>query len=301
MTQPKIDHQEAVRADSIVPLVLDGVSCYAFNVKPGDVQQFDQGEGNRGSNGQFNERAEIAYAPAQGTLKHTSPVNVREGMLQTYDIDFRFKAGFPPHDAAKHEWAVLAQFHPQDDHKAGTPNGFGGATVHNGEITFDDPMGSGSYFARIPIKPDTWIRVRMVVKWSSGTDGYAKIVDRATGALVGRYAGPTIAPGEFKYLKQGYYRAGGLPEGTVYQSSPGGPLIDIREGDLTLAAPTPTPTPTPTPVAPAAFDPSKPSVNPNAGAALAMSVVEQADAVIAVMTKIRKDAQALLDKGGFKP
>lgn len=301
MTQPKIDHFEAVRGpanapgtgpdDSIRQTTIDGMPVYAFTVKPGDVQVWDRAEGNTGGNQKPNERAEISYAPAPDTEKYKSPVNVREGMLQTYDQDYWFEPGWPVHDPAKHEWAVLTQFHPQPNAK-GIP-GYGDAAVANMAIRYYNPDGSGAYFAEIPIKADrTRISVRRVVKWSAGKDGYAKILTLPGNVLVGRYDGPTIAPGEFKYLKQGYYRAGGLPQGTVYQT-----LIDISEGDLTVAAPTPTPAP----VVPAAFDPSKPSVNPNAGAALAMSVVEQADAVIAVMTKIRKDAQALLDKGAFKP
>lgn len=268
MTQPRIDHFEAKRPDSITLTTVDGVSCYAFTVRAGDVQDWDIG--NIGSNGKPNERAEISYAPAPGPQKVNSKFNVREGMTQTYDVDYRFKAGWPTHDAAKHEWAVLTQFHPQDDHKAGVPNGFGGATVHGQEITFDDPMGSGSYFARVPIKTDTWHKIRMVVKWSAGKDGYAKIVDRDTGKLLGGYVGQTITAGEFKYVKQGYYRAGGLPEGTVYQSSPGGPLVEISDGDLTATVATP--------AAPAKgknsapLDPGKPSVQPNDGAAALMTL-----------------------------
>ena len=79
MTQPKIDHYEAVRGpsdapgtgqdDSIQLVTIDGHQYLQFSLKPGDVQPWDQGEGNRGSNGKFNERAEVSLAPAQGTLK----------------------------------------------------------------------------------------------------------------------------------------------------------------------------------------------------------------------------------------
>lgn len=292
MAQPKIDHFEVVpgHPDSITTATLDGIGCYAFKLQSGWVQDWDKGEGNRGGNGQFNERAEISYAPAPDTQKANSPVNVREGMLQTYDVDYLFAPGFPAHVAARHEWAVLTQFHVQPGHN-GAP-GFGGATVHDGAITFDSPNGDGSYFASVPIKTGVWFRIRMAVKWSAGKDGYAKIVDRATGKLVGRYDGPTIAPGEWKYLKQGYYRAGGLPEATVYQSSPGGPLVDITDGDLTDVAPVQPPAPP---------SPSKPSVDPEAAAALLMASIEQLNEIIAGAAKVRDDAQALLDKGPYKP
>lgn len=89
MAQPKVDHMVGVRTDSIQRMTLDGVDCFAFTLKPGDVMDFDRVEGNRGPNGQFNERAEISCAPAQGTQKYKGPYNVKEGMLQTYDVDYR--------------------------------------------------------------------------------------------------------------------------------------------------------------------------------------------------------------------
>jgi hypothetical protein len=227
--RPKIDHREQVRSDSIQEITVDGVSVFAFTVKPGDVQEWDLAEGNAGGNKQPNERAEISYAPAPDSQKATSPANVREGMTQTYDVDYRFKSGFPSHVSARHEWAVLTQFHPQPNAK-GIP-GFSGATFHDGQITFENPNGDGSYFAKVLGTPDSWFRLRMAVKWSAGKDGYAVVQDRMTKQIIGRYDGPTIAPGEFKYVKQGYYRAGGLPEGTVYQT-----LLEVNEGDLTMAA-----------------------------------------------------------------
>jgi hypothetical protein len=254
MAQPKIDHIVRVAEDRVQQVTIDGVPCYAFTVKPGDVLDFDRIEGNRGPNGQFNERAEISCAPAQGTQKYKGPYNVKEGMLQTYDVDYRFAAGFPAHVSANHEWAVLTQYHPQDDTKSSF-KGFGGATFHDGAITFDHPSGDGSTFAKMPITADgkTKHQIRMVVKWTSGQSGFAKVIDRTTGNLLGRYDGPTLPPGEWKYgPMQGYYRAGGLPAATVYQSSPGGPLIDITDGDLSETAPAPTPTTTTPPPAPGA-------------------------------------------------
>lgn len=282
MAQPKIDHIVRVAEDRVQQVTVDGVTCWAFTVKPGDVLDFDRIEGNRGPNGRFNERAEISAAPAQGTQKYKGPYNVREGMLQTYDVDYRFAAGFPAHVSANHEWAVLTQYHPQDDTKSSF-KGFGGATFHDGAITFEHPRGDGSTFARIPIKPDTWYRIRMVVKWSAGKDGFAKVIDRATGKPLGRYDGPTLAPGEFKYgPMQGYYRAGGLPAATVYQSSPSGPLIDINDGDLSETE------------APPVQPPEQPVVD--AGAQQLAAMIAQVRPAVTTMIKAIADAQAFLDK-----
>lgn len=303
MAQPKIDHIVRFAEDRIQQVTIDGVPCYAFTVKPGDVLDFDRVEGNRGPNGQFNERAEISAAPAQGTQKYKGPYNVREGMLQTYDVDYRFATGFPAHVSARHEWAVLTQYHPQDDTKSSF-KGFGGATVHDGAITFENPSVDGSYFAKMPITADgkTKHQIRMIVKWTAGKDGFAKVIDRATGKLLGRYDGPTLAPGEFKYgPMQGYYRAGGLPAATVYQSSPGGPLIDINDGDLSETdAPAPTP-PAPEPVTPAPPSPAKPSVDPEAAAVFLMAAVDQLDEIVAGTMRVREAAIAVLDKGPYKP
>lgn len=269
MTQPKIDHFERVADDRIVQTSIDGVPCWAFTVRPGDVQSWDVG--NIGPNQKPNERAEISYAPAQGTEKHKSPYNVHEGMLQTYDVDLWFAAGFPPHVAAKHEWALALQFHPEDDHKANTPHGFGGVAVHDSAITFDNPNGDGGYFGKVPIVTEKWIKLRMAVKWSAGKDGYAKIVDRQTNTPIARYDGPTITAGEFKYLKQGYYRAGGLPTGMVYQTQ-----IGISEGDLTETAPTPIP------------------VQPDPMRTALEAAVAQLDALVTEATAARDKAKAAL-------
>jgi hypothetical protein len=233
MTQPKIDHFEAVRPDSITLTTVDGVSCYAFNVRDGDIQPWDVN--NIGPSGKANQRAEISFAPAPGGLKYTSPYNVTDKAgKKTYDVDYRFKAGFP----LDQRWAVLTQFHPQDDNPSGF-HGFGGVTIHGKEITLDNPSGDGGYFGYIPIQTDKWVRLRIAVNWSSKADGYAKVVSRATGAVIGLYKGPTIAAGEFKYVKQGYYRDGGITaEGTVYET-----LMDISEGDLTEAVTPPAPSP----------------------------------------------------------
>lgn len=282
--QPRIDHFEAVRGpstapgtsptDSIRQITIGGVAAYAFTVKPGDVQEWDLAEGNAGANRQPNERAEISYAPAPDSQKATSPYNVKEGMTQTYDVDYWFLPGFPSHVSARHEWAVLTQFHPQPGAK-GIP-GFSGATFHDGQITFENPNGDGAYFAKMSIKADgtTKHSIRMAVKWSAGRDGYVVIQGRTTGALIGRYDGPTIAPGEFKYIKQGYYRAGGLPLGTVYQT-----WLDINEGDLTgtVTATTPPAAGATTSTAPAKrngkpFDAAGDSVQPNDGAAVLIAI-----------------------------
>ena len=77
MTQPKIDHLEAVRQDSILPSTIDGVPCYAFNVRPGDVQAWDAG--NVGSNGKPNERAEISYDVCLSNARDPQFIRERTG------------------------------------------------------------------------------------------------------------------------------------------------------------------------------------------------------------------------------
>lgn len=249
MTQPKVDHVEAVRSDSIQPVTIDGQLFTAFTVKLGDVQDWDRQAGNRGPNGELNERAEVAYAAAPSGEKVKSPYNVTDKTgKQTIDIDLRVKAGWPNHDPAMHGWGTWVQMHSRDNLPSGTFRGFNGVSVHGNDITLEVPGAEGSYLAREPVPVEKTIRRRLVVNWTSKADGYVKWVDRETGKVLGRYDGPTIAPNEWKYLKQGYYRAGGLPPGTVYQSSPGGPLMDISPGDLTeTAAPVPEPVPVPTP------------------------------------------------------
>jgi hypothetical protein len=56
-----------------------------------------------------------------------------------------------------------------------------------------------------------------------------------------------------------------------------------------------------TPPAPPAPSPAKPSIDPEAGAALLMATVEQLDEIIAGAARVRDQAQALLDKGPYKP
>ena len=292
---PKIDHYEAVRPDSIQTITLDGEEVLAFTVRPGDVQPWDSG--NIGPNGQPNERAEVSYAAAPSGKKGDSPYDVREGMLQTYDNDYRFEPGFPRHVAANHEWAMLLNIHPQDDgHKPGAVGGFSGVSVHDGQITLSVPNLDGAYFATEPIVPDHWYRRRLVVKWSA-TDGYVKWIDRDNGELLGHFEGQTISAGEFKYIKQGYYRAGGLPQATVYQKP-----IDISDGDLSLTAP----------VAPPVQPPVAPSGNAEARRLLLVQQNEtvfpalqsQADALVAsaqlIASAVKKawdDVVSVLNKG----
>ena len=233
MAQPRIDHYEAVRGpgdkpgtslnDSIQQGTVGGVSCLIFLLWPGDVQSWDMG--NVGPNGKASERGEISLDVAPSAQKGKGPYTIREGMLQTYDFYLRFKAGFPPHNSAAHEWAMLWQAHPQDDNPSHF-GGFTGVSVHDGQVTLGTP-GADSYFAKEPIITEQWMHRRLVVKWSGGSDGFVKWIDRASGKPIGRFNGATIAHNEFKYLKQGYYRAGGLPEATVYST-----LMDIIDGDL---------------------------------------------------------------------
>ena len=74
-----------------------------------------------------------------------------------------------------------------------------------------------------------------------------------------------------------------MAPGAVCIGGPNGPSIEITDGDLTLATP------------------SKPSVDPEAAATLLMAAVEQLDEVIAGTAKVRDAAQALLDKGPYRP
>src|SRR4051812_46226704 len=114
MTQPKIEHLEAVRPStdptpSISLTTVDGVPAYAFTLRDGDVQPWDKG--NIGPSGKPNQRAEISFEVAPSSQKGKSPYDVTEKTgKRTYDIDYRFKAGWPKDQ----RWAVLTQFHPQD-------------------------------------------------------------------------------------------------------------------------------------------------------------------------------------------
>lgn len=285
---PTIDHKEEVRpGQSITQTVIDGVNVFAFNVKPGDVQWWDQGEGNRGSNGRFNERAELAYAPAPDNQKYRSPYNVTENSgLQVYDIDFWLKQGFPTHVSANHEWAVFFQFHVQPNNKG--IKGFGGVTFHDGQFTFENPNGDGSYFLKVPAKPESWFKPSMRVFWASDDSGWVEIWDRVSNKTLGEYHGPNIAKGEFKYLKQGYYRAGGLPEGTVYQTQ-----LKITQGDqvATLAPPT-------TPSDPGSYNPTPEDLTVLKQAlATLITIPPQIQTLQSVLAKVQSDVKAVLDKG----
>lgn len=279
--KPTIEHIEAVRPDSVIPAVVDNIPCYAFTLKNGDVQAWDVG--NIGPSGKANQRAEISYAPAPGNLKVNSPYNVTEKTgLQTYDAKYRFKAGWP----TTQRWAVLTQFHPQDDNPSGI-HGFGGITVHGNEITMDIPDDpNGGYFYRSVIKTDVWYDFRLVVNWASNAAGYVKLIDRSTGKVLANYSGRTVAPGEFKYIKQGYYRDGGITaEGTVYET-----LLDITQGDASTTSPAPVPTPAPAP------SPNTWSHGEEARALL-IAQLPTLEAMVGVATKMRDDVKALLDKG----
>lgn len=300
MTQPKIDHTEATHDYSITQATIDGQVFTAFTVKKGDVQEWDVQAGNRGPSGQLNERAEVAYAAAPTAQKVKSTYNVTDKTgKQTYDIDLRVKAGWPPHEGSRHEWATWLQFHSRDDLPSGTFRGFNGVSVHGMDITLEVPGKEGVYLAREPVPVEKTIRRRLVVNWTSKADGYVKWVDRATGRVIGRYDGPTIAAGEWKYLKQGYYRAGGLPDGTVYQSSPGGPLMDISPGDLSEQAQPPVEPPVQPPAADV-VDPKKAQAGLQAlvdtRLQLEKVTLPMLDAEITELQKRRTELQASRDR-----
>lgn len=254
MIQPKIDHYERVQPDRIQEVIVDGVPVLAFTVKDGDVHEWDKA--NVGPGGKPNERAEISFAAAARDDKVKSPYNVHEGMRQTYRVKNRFKAGWP----MDQRWATLLQFHLPDTYKGAASDGFHGISVHGPELTLVNPFDpNGGYFFRTPLKTDTWFGDWwLIVNWSSKGDGYIKLADPATKKILARHDGrniPATGPDAWgMYLKQGYYRDGGVSqEGTVYQT-----IVDITDGDLTKgAAPVPEPVPV-TPPAPASVvDPKK--------------------------------------------
>jgi len=152
-------------------------------------------------------------------------------MLETVDLAFLFKTGFP----FDHRWAVLMQFHPPDDWPDHGNQGFGGITVHGPNVTIDDPRDStGTFFLfSTPIVVEQPFRWRLVTKWATDTNGYIKLWDRQANKQLVNWTGITIPQGmAYKYKKQGIYRSGGSTKPAQMVQM----RIDVNPGDLTLSS-----------------------------------------------------------------
>jgi hypothetical protein len=292
MTQIRIDHYEAVRGpanapgtnprDSITRVTIGGEQYLRFYVEPGDVQAWDTG--NVGPNGEKNERAEVSAAAAYTPDKPKGPFNVREGMLQTYDVDFYLEAMPPYCDEAQHLWMLWLQFHPDDAHPEYL-KGFSGVSYHNGQITIEG--GDGNYFVKEPVVANVKMQRRLVVNWSA-TDGYIIWADRSTaklvdgkligGRILGRHEAPTIAKGSYHYgPKWGQYRAGKLPAFALCIKGADGIEPTVNDGDLTIAA-------------------DAPPAQPDAGTQQLAATLAQIRPAVTTLIKSIADAQAFLDK-----
>lgn len=255
MTQPKINWQEPT-SDRIQQTTVDGVPCWAFTILKADPPlPFDVANKNVGPGGQINRRAEISFAPADPKFKPQGPYNVKPGMTQTHGIRLRFKGGWPLNKGLQHDWKVYWQMHTPDDYKGNGYDGFHGISGHNGEITLMTPNDpNGGYFFHTPEQMDTWDahNYLMAIKWSKGADGFVKMADATTKKILAQYNGPTFPAGPFG--PSGEYMYGPLigiymdgisitSDATLYMAGFEGPLPDIWDGDLTVAAPATPPTP----------------------------------------------------------
>ncbi len=208
----KVDHVEATHDYSVKQTTVDGRQAWRFEVRPGDVQEWDRG--NIGPGGKPNQRAEISYAAGASSAKRNNPYNATpESGTKTYSVGIKFGEGWP----SNHRWATMTQFHPQD----GTNNwGVSGIAVHGDQIDIRRPFDRSDSEPPLwsaKIEPGKWYDVQTQVKWSTGNDGFVKIT--VNGKPAGEYHGKTIAPGESYYLKQGYYRDGATDgTGVVYQT-----------------------------------------------------------------------------------
>lgn len=279
---PQIDHREEVRpGQSIQEVVLDGTPCLAFNLRSGDVQEWDKANVASG-NSAPNERAEISYETAQSTAKGRSPINVVPGLPeQLYRLNLRFKAGFPPS-----RWAVFDQFHPPDTWTG--KHGFGGISGHGANLDLVDPTDdSGSSFIyRTPLLTDQWYPWDLAVLWRPTPDGYLVLRDRETGRLLVRWTGITMPKDmPYKYIKQGYYRNPTPGEGTVYQTR-----IDIN--------PVSTQAPAPTPALSSGYNPSPDDIAVIRQAlATLVTLPPQIATLQGIANKMLSDVKAVLDKG----
>jgi hypothetical protein len=212
-----IDHIEAVNSYSIQQGTYHGRdNVWRFEVRNGDVQTWDQG--NIGPSGLPNQRAEISYAATASTQKYLSPYNVTDniGNFQ-YRISLFYESGFPMVE----RWATQLQFHP-DDSKLSNGWAYSGIQIHDNHLDFvkpfvaDGPTSSDFYFVQ-PIQTGQWYDFVIDVNWSTGGGGWIKVYN--AGTLVGTYTGRNHVAGVYYYLKQGYYRDGGITAtGILYQT-----------------------------------------------------------------------------------
>lgn len=210
-------YQAAPRSYSIQQVTEDGRACWRFELRDGDVNDFDQG--NIGPGGRPNERAEMGYCPPASVNKINSPYNVTPNMGNyQYKYSIKFAPGFPTNQL----WATYLQFHPEDS--VGTW-AFSGIAGHQNRIDIARPFTdtnvlSNSIYNVNPIQTGVWYDLVLDINWSTSSNGWIKVY--RDGALVGSYNGATQASGSggrFYYLIQGYYRDGGISAtGIVYET-----------------------------------------------------------------------------------
>lgn len=209
---PVIDHFEAVAPDRIRQTTRDGRNVFAFEVRPGDVQEWDRGNIYANS-GLANERAELSYAPGFTGDWHKSPYKAD---ANTGVRSYRIGIGFDPIFPADQAWASLFQFHPDAASGYGPADAgnFGGFFIHGNKLEVAMPNG----FVPLGVADSHhWYELRADVKWSAGPDGYVRVYE--ADKLVANYSGVTAASGKFYVPKQGYYRAGGTQGiGIVYET-----------------------------------------------------------------------------------
>lgn len=203
-------HSMSARPDAIQQTTVDGRQVWQFRLNAGDVTQWDTG--NIGPGGKPNQRAEISYTQAPSSQKANSPYNVTSNTgPRTYAASFKLGTDFP----TDQRWAMLMNFHAADNN-VGSP-GYGGMSIHGNYLDFAVPGDDSNKFIHVPFQKDRWYDMRQEINWTDKPDGYVRVYDGDK--LLGQYNGPTIQPGTYRYIKQGYYRDGSVNQtGTVYQT-----------------------------------------------------------------------------------
>lgn len=116
------------------------------------------------------------------------------------------------------DWGVFFQFHSN----LGVPVGMGIDTTngpYRNTIWFSShPSGGPKRKALAPaaLVYDRWYSWRILLKWSSGSDGFIKWW--LNGQLRADWTGPTLAPGEVPYLQFGFYSAARLRNEVVHSA-----------------------------------------------------------------------------------